>query len=113
VTTYIKSELAWSLVDYCRPALSRAERDLVFVTLGAGDYDDVIDAALRAIDRSSLMVPEELQERVAAWMSYNPIDLGREGISPRLVALRSVPTGRTSQLRSRRNPRPVTRIPNR
>jgi hypothetical protein len=86
---YTKSELAWELVDQCRPKMRGPELQALFVTLGAGEYDDAIVTALNALHRRKLDFPKELRVHLAEWLNLNPLE-SRHHATPAMVVLREL-----------------------
>jgi hypothetical protein len=72
MTTYLDSNLAWELVEYCRSSMRAPERNRVFVALGAGDYHSAILNTITAADRHQLNVPDGLKTRLSAWIDTVP-----------------------------------------
>ena len=61
-------DLAWDLVEQNRACLNVAELNTVFVKLGSGEYDFVIEAILKAVARSGGAVSPQIASRLAVWI---------------------------------------------
>ena len=67
-----KACLAWGLADLCRALMQRPERSALFVTLGAGDYDDAIVAAIWRVNRRRMAIPKAIAAQLKEWIDTNP-----------------------------------------
>lgn len=65
----LASCVAWDLVEEHRTVLSAPRRKRLFVKLGCGEFDAVIQDMLEAVVRSGESLSEELWFRVSAWAS--------------------------------------------
>jgi hypothetical protein len=54
------SDLAWDLVDEMRSCLSAEALDSLFVRLGCGDYEEVIETVLTSVARGATLTPHLL-----------------------------------------------------
>ncbi|HEX4559216.1 MAG TPA: hypothetical protein VH166_08530 [Mycobacterium sp.] len=61
-------ELAWDIVAACREHLTVAELNMVFIKLGVGEYDSVIEAVLKRLARDRLGLSAELAVRLRQWV---------------------------------------------
>jgi hypothetical protein len=61
------SDLAWDLVDEMRSCLSAEALDSLFVRLGVGDYEEVIETVLTSVARAGAPLTPHLLGRLAVY----------------------------------------------
>jgi hypothetical protein len=66
-TATIEGNLAWELVEQNRDILNEAERHIVFVHLGVGDYPPVFRCMLNAVAREGTPLTDQTVQRLKAW----------------------------------------------
>lgn len=90
MASYIDADLAWDVVEHCRPTMRDNEIKLIFVALGAGDYFHAISASARAAGRRGLPLPPDLRTRLSNWLNLNPGADGQKHIAE-LLGLNTSP----------------------
>jgi hypothetical protein len=69
-----EGDLAWALIDAAKPHLTVAERNYVFVTVGAGDTFSVILAIIRIVAAKRIALRRHLVQQCATWLDAYNVD---------------------------------------
>jgi hypothetical protein len=67
-----EGDLAWALIDAAKPHLTIAERNYVFVTVGAGDTFPAILTLIKIVAAKQIPLRWHLVQQCATWLdAYN------------------------------------------
>jgi hypothetical protein len=84
----VRAQLAWDLVDHCRGEISGTDLQVLYVILGAGDYDAAIVAALNALYLRKAFYPGRLHPQLTEWVTVNALE-PRHLATPAITALKA------------------------
>jgi len=68
VQNVLETNLAWALIEAAKPHLSRSERDVIFVVVGAGDTFGTIRRLFDCIASKQIPLRADLVMRCSAWL---------------------------------------------